>query len=277
MLPERFSRYAQGPELPPTKIDPAGSLAGDEPKASSQRAQIVDIKRPVLPDGDMISLQGGIQVSRQRGGEVRSVEEPVGDTRRSMEADGLEVAGQRVLLHDLPGGQIGHRHAVQREDRLRAGCQKQHANGERPQTTFPPPAARPASGAVLIHLTGLHSTHYKEPAARPSARAAAAHGMCGLRGHVTTRTKFYWVAILYFAEGFPFGIIKDALPVFFRVHGVRLADIGLLTPGRASLVSQVPVGARGRPLGQTPHLDSGLPDPARRSASWLSWQLTLPR
>jgi len=46
---------------------------------------------------------------------------------------------------------------------------------------------------------------------------------------VTTRTKFYWVAILYFAEGFPFGIIKDTLPVFFRVHGVRLADIGLLT------------------------------------------------
>ena len=39
----------------------------------------------------------------------------------------------------------------------------------------------------------------------------------------------YWVAILYFAEGFPFGIIKDTLPVFFRVHGVRLADIGLLT------------------------------------------------
>lgn len=39
----------------------------------------------------------------------------------------------------------------------------------------------------------------------------------------------YWVAILYFAEGFPFGIIKDTLPIFFRVHGVRLADIGLLT------------------------------------------------
>jgi MFS transporter, PAT family, beta-lactamase induction signal transducer AmpG len=46
---------------------------------------------------------------------------------------------------------------------------------------------------------------------------------------VTTRTKLYWVAILYFAEGFPFGLIKDAFPVFFRVHGVRLADIGLLT------------------------------------------------
>jgi PAT family beta-lactamase induction signal transducer AmpG len=39
----------------------------------------------------------------------------------------------------------------------------------------------------------------------------------------------YWVAVLYFAEGFPFGLIKDTLPVFFRVHGVRLADIGLLT------------------------------------------------
>ena len=46
---------------------------------------------------------------------------------------------------------------------------------------------------------------------------------------MTTRTKLYWVAVLYFAEGFPFGLIKDALPVFFRVHGVRLADIGLLT------------------------------------------------
>ena len=46
---------------------------------------------------------------------------------------------------------------------------------------------------------------------------------------MTTRTKLYWVAVLYFAEGFPFGLIKDTLPVFFRVHGVRLADIGLLT------------------------------------------------
>jgi len=42
-------------------------------------------------------------------------------------------------------------------------------------------------------------------------------------------TKLTWVAILYFAEGFPFGIVNDALPVFFRFHGVRLADIGLLS------------------------------------------------
>jgi len=46
---------------------------------------------------------------------------------------------------------------------------------------------------------------------------------------VPTRTKLFWVAVLYFAEGFPYGVIKDALPVFFRVHGVRLADIGVLT------------------------------------------------
>ncbi len=46
---------------------------------------------------------------------------------------------------------------------------------------------------------------------------------------MTTRTKLYWVAVLYFAEGFPFGIVYDALPVFFRFHGIRLADIGLLS------------------------------------------------
>jgi len=44
-----------------------------------------------------------------------------------------------------------------------------------------------------------------------------------------TTTKLYWVAVLYFAEGFPFGIVNDALPVFFRIHGIRLADIGLLS------------------------------------------------
>jgi PAT family beta-lactamase induction signal transducer AmpG len=44
-----------------------------------------------------------------------------------------------------------------------------------------------------------------------------------------TTTKLYWVAVLYFAEGFPFGIVNDALPIFFRMHGIRLADIGLLS------------------------------------------------
>jgi len=45
---------------------------------------------------------------------------------------------------------------------------------------------------------------------------------------VSTARKLWWVGILYFAEGFPFGVIYDALPVYFRMHGVRLADIGLL-------------------------------------------------
>ncbi len=43
------------------------------------------------------------------------------------------------------------------------------------------------------------------------------------------RRKLFWVAVLYFAEGFPFGIVFDNLPVYFRVHGVSLVDIGLLS------------------------------------------------
>src|SRR5947207_2410685 len=42
------------------------------------------------------------------------------------------------------------------------------------------------------------------------------------------RRKLAWVALLYFAEGFPFGIVFDNLPVYFRVHGVSLKDIGLM-------------------------------------------------
>jgi MFS transporter, PAT family, beta-lactamase induction signal transducer AmpG len=46
---------------------------------------------------------------------------------------------------------------------------------------------------------------------------------------LSTRTKLIWVAILYFAEGFPFGLLFDAFPVYFRTHGVSLADIGLIS------------------------------------------------
>ncbi|MCU0304763.1 MAG: MFS transporter [Thermoanaerobaculales bacterium] len=38
-----------------------------------------------------------------------------------------------------------------------------------------------------------------------------------------------WIAVLYFAEGLPFGIAYDVWPVFFRVHGVSLAEIGLMS------------------------------------------------
>jgi PAT family beta-lactamase induction signal transducer AmpG len=43
------------------------------------------------------------------------------------------------------------------------------------------------------------------------------------------RRKLAWIALLYFAEGMPFGIVKEVLPVYFRVHGVSLTEIGLLS------------------------------------------------
>jgi PAT family beta-lactamase induction signal transducer AmpG len=46
---------------------------------------------------------------------------------------------------------------------------------------------------------------------------------------LTTKNKLFWVAILYFVEGFPFGLIIDAFPVYFRTHGVSLKEIGLLS------------------------------------------------
>ncbi len=46
---------------------------------------------------------------------------------------------------------------------------------------------------------------------------------------MTTKHKLTWVTVLYFAEGFPFGILNDAVPVFLRLNGVRLAEIGLLS------------------------------------------------
>lgn len=48
-------------------------------------------------------------------------------------------------------------------------------------------------------------------------------------GILTTRQKLLWVAVLYFAEGFPFGLVMDAIPVYLRLQGVSLADIGLLS------------------------------------------------
>jgi PAT family beta-lactamase induction signal transducer AmpG len=43
------------------------------------------------------------------------------------------------------------------------------------------------------------------------------------------RRKLTWIAVLYFAEGLPFGIAYDVWPVYFRVHGVSLANIGLMS------------------------------------------------
>ncbi|MFV2072087.1 MAG: MFS transporter [Thermoanaerobaculales bacterium] len=46
---------------------------------------------------------------------------------------------------------------------------------------------------------------------------------------MTKRRILFWVAVLYFAEGLPFGIAYDVWPVFFRVHGVSLREIGLMS------------------------------------------------
>ncbi|MDT3737396.1 MAG: hypothetical protein ROZ00_14300 [Denitratisoma sp.] len=43
------------------------------------------------------------------------------------------------------------------------------------------------------------------------------------------RSKFFWVAVLYFAEGFPLGIFYEIFPVYFRQQGVDLRDIGVLS------------------------------------------------
>ncbi len=45
---------------------------------------------------------------------------------------------------------------------------------------------------------------------------------------MTLRKKLFWISILYFAEGLPFGIVYDVLPVYFRQNGVSLKDIGFM-------------------------------------------------
>ena len=39
----------------------------------------------------------------------------------------------------------------------------------------------------------------------------------------------FWVGILYFAQGFPFGLFYDVFPVHFRQLGVDLREIGFLS------------------------------------------------
>ncbi|MGH8678233.1 MAG: MFS transporter [Burkholderiales bacterium] len=43
------------------------------------------------------------------------------------------------------------------------------------------------------------------------------------------KSKFFWVAVLYFAEGFPLGVFYEIFPVYFRQQGVELRDIGVLS------------------------------------------------
>ncbi|MEK6683333.1 MAG: MFS transporter [Nitrospirota bacterium] len=46
---------------------------------------------------------------------------------------------------------------------------------------------------------------------------------------MTLQKKLFWITVLYFAEGFPFGILYDFLPVYFREHSISLREIGLMS------------------------------------------------
>jgi PAT family beta-lactamase induction signal transducer AmpG len=47
--------------------------------------------------------------------------------------------------------------------------------------------------------------------------------------HVNLNKKLLVISFLYFAEGFPFGILEQTLPVYFRIHGLSLVHMGLLS------------------------------------------------
>lgn len=46
---------------------------------------------------------------------------------------------------------------------------------------------------------------------------------------ISTRLKFLAIALLYFSEGLPFGLVNNLLSVYFRVRGISLEEIGLLS------------------------------------------------
>ena len=46
---------------------------------------------------------------------------------------------------------------------------------------------------------------------------------------LSTPSKMVVVAILYFSEGLPFGLIHNLLSVYFRIRNISLEEIGLLS------------------------------------------------
>ncbi len=60
-------------------------------------------------------------------------------------------------------------------------------------------------------------------------RAGGTHTGSGYNPRMHLRRKLAWITVLYFAEGFPFGIAYDVWPVYFREHGVSLVEIGLMS------------------------------------------------
>lgn len=48
-------------------------------------------------------------------------------------------------------------------------------------------------------------------------------------GKLGERRVLLWVALLYVGQGLPYGVVSRVLPVYFRLNGVSLAEIGLLS------------------------------------------------
>lgn len=69
-------------------------------------------------------------------------------------------------------------------------------------------------------MASLNPVHARKNTARPNL---------GYNPSVRLATKLKWIAILYFAEGLPFGIAYDVWPVYFRTHGVSLTAIGFMS------------------------------------------------
>jgi PAT family beta-lactamase induction signal transducer AmpG len=42
------------------------------------------------------------------------------------------------------------------------------------------------------------------------------------------RVRLSWIAVVAFASGFPFGLVNETVPIYLRVHGASLVDIGHL-------------------------------------------------
>ena len=81
---------------------------------------------------------------------------------------------------------------------------------------------------------------------------------------MTLRRKLGWVAVLYFAEGLPFGVVKEMMPVYLRSSGVDLTAIGLYSLIGLPWTLKVAVVAADRPLRRPAHVDRGVPRRARR-------------
>ncbi len=45
---------------------------------------------------------------------------------------------------------------------------------------------------------------------------------------MTLRKKLFWISVFYFAQGMPFGVVLDVLPVYFRQNNVSLTEIGMM-------------------------------------------------